>query len=111
MQLDTKMDYSKLEMEQLVMFQAGADMCWYRGIVTQVTSRNVHIFSPDYGFTEKIPIKEGRVQPLFCEELGKVKYFASPCELLSKCKELADMSKVRVFVDNIESIKSYVHII
>ena len=106
----TEMDYTTLDTEHLVMFLAAADMCWYRGIVTKLSSTKVYIFCPDYGFTEKIPIKEGRIQPLFCQELEKVKYFASPCELVDKSDGLKDLSKVKVFVKNVVDIKSYVKI-
>ena len=38
------------------------------------------MFCPDYGFTEKVQQTYENIQPLFTNDLGMRKYFATPCE-------------------------------
>ena len=70
-------------LEDLIMFKSKEDGSWYRGIVTKIIAEKerMTVFAPDYGFSEKVSISPESAQPLFCEELSKVKYFAVPCEV------------------------------
>lgn len=38
------------------------------------------MFCPDYGFTEKVTKSSEYIQPLFTNDLGMLKYCATPCE-------------------------------
>ena len=38
------------------------------------------MFCPDYGFTEKVTKSWEYIQPLFTNDLGMLKYCATPCE-------------------------------
>ena len=105
------MEKMNLEPMSLVMFKA-TDGYWYRGILTKISKRKVTVFCPDYGFTEKLEISADQLQPLFCGELGKVKYFASPCVMVDGAeKVVTDGAEVHVRIVNRDQMKYLVDII
>ena len=105
------LEHIELEPMKDVMFKA-ADGYWYRGIITKNYKRKVAVFCPDYGFTEKLEISAENLQPLFCEELGLVKYFASPCVMPDGSdKVVTDGSEVHVRIIGREQIKYVVEIV
>ena len=83
----------------LLMFKAKEDGQWYRGLVRRVSkkTKQMSLYCPDYGFSEKIDFeeKDANIQPLFCKELGLVKYFASSCRVDEEV-QLSDLQSVRV---------------
>ena len=48
--------------------------------ICQVRSKSLSMFCPDYGFTEKVTKSSEYIQPLFTNDLGMLKYCATPCE-------------------------------
>ena len=73
------MESVDVKVGDLILFLA-QDKCWYRGIVVQKSNSKALVFCPDYGFYEKMILSEKKMQPLFCQEVGLVKFFASRCQ-------------------------------
>jgi len=94
----------EISVDQLIMFQASDDH-WYRGIITEISKSKYYVFAPDYGFIEKIfLLGEGnKVQPVFCEEFLRMKYFASPCRTTQKVNPLKDLEVVNLNVVKVEN--------
>jgi len=105
-------DQMKLFVNQLIMFQA-SDEHWYRGIVTKMSKSKYYIFAPDYGFSEKIPMgAEAKLQPVFCEEFMRMKYFASPCTGPCEIGQLNDLEVINLnIIEVINNIMYSVDII
>jgi len=96
-----------LKPEDLVMFKSAEDTLWYRGIVTRVGTKTMSMFCPDYGFTEKVAKSWELIQPLFTNDLGMLKFCATPCET-EEAVTLEDGATVMVRVLGVKQKVKYV---
>ena len=65
------------------------------------------MFCPDYGFTEKVQQTYENIQPLFTNDLGMRKYFATPCETEDRIN-LEEGATVKVKVEGVKQRVKYV---
>ena len=65
------------------------------------------MFCPDYGFTEKVTKSWEYIQPLFTNDLGMLKYCATPCET-EKAVTLVDGATAMVRVLGVKQKVKYV---
>ena len=65
------------------------------------------MFCPDYGFTEKVAKSWELIQPLFTNDLGMLKFCATPCET-EEAVTLADGATAVVRVLGVKQKVKYV---